>query len=294
MQIVLDQGPAGSWDSLHVYINGAVITPDGRVALSYCAETTAALGDWNGIGMAFADEPMGPFVKHPDNPLIRVNRSTGSTESIIHEHTLNRLENGSYLIFYAGCCGENQVGAYAPFGVGDQGHLAYSEDLIHWRKAGVVFPTPSIALRDVHNGDGTHRRPRSLHRIGEYWHLLYEGASPIIDYQVDPSQRDGWVMNGALWRDSVGLARAPDLKGPWEPHPLKLSVPQGSGVRFDAAWTGWPRAIVQQNPAGGTVQIFYAAQLQGGPGVAMGGQTIGRRRVDTESFTSWDWLSTDF
>ena len=44
---VLDLGDKGSWDSANVFVNGAVATPDDRVALTYAADAFPASG-WGG------------------------------------------------------------------------------------------------------------------------------------------------------------------------------------------------------------------------------------------------------
>ena len=78
--------------------------------------------------------------------------------------------------------------------------------------------------------DAKHRRPRSLSRIGEYWYLQYEGGShsEIIGHNCSSI-------------DSVGLARSKEIEGPWESHPLQLSIPQQPGPSMSSVWTGWPR-----------------------------------------------------
>merc|ERR1712166_111389 len=251
---VLDLGDTGSWDSANVFVNGAVTTPDGGVALTYAADAFPTSG-WGGIGVAFADSPLGPFHKHP-HPVLPVGEA-GEWDATIHEHTITRLSNGSYMIFYTGFGSQ-------PYGY--QGGLAFSEDLLSWRKSShnpVLRHDPNSA-----NWDGAHRRPRSLDLIDGMWYLLYEGATAV---------------DHTCYRDSIGLARSKDLLN-WETHPLKVAVPQQAGARFDSIWTGWPRALIK----GGNVHVFYSA---GGADFVNAGThhfaSTGLRSVPIERYTNW-------
>ena len=42
----------------NIYPGGAVLTPEGKVAIMYAAQK---FPDWTGFGLATADQPLGPF-----------------------------------------------------------------------------------------------------------------------------------------------------------------------------------------------------------------------------------------
>ena len=227
------EGSPGEWDERSVFPNGVALAPDGRsVALTYMGQ--ANNDSWGGIGLAVSSSgnPLGPFVRH-GAPVL----PTSAGQDPIHEHTLNRLPNGSYALFYAGFDERT----------GDQGWLALSEDLVSWRKAAGGPALPAAA--EVEGWDGGHRRPRSLFRRGAYWYLLYEGTN--INAMAT-------VTDGGCWGDTIGLMRSATLEGPWrERHPLQIVVPPRSGDAFDSTWTGWPRAFVDE--ATGSVEVLYSA-----------------------------------
>ena len=186
---------------------------------------------WGGVGLATAESPLGPFVKH-GAPVL----PTSPGQDPIHEHTLNRLPNGTYALFYTG---------FDP-STGDRGFLATSEDLVTWSQ---YAGNPALPPSPHKSGwDGGHRRPRSLFQHGSYWYLLYEGTN---------INRKSTVQNGC-WGDTVGLMRSRTLEGPWhDRHPLQIAVPPRPRDTFDSTWTGWPRAHV--DAASGTLQVLYSA-----------------------------------
>ena len=103
---VLDLGAAGAWDESNVFVNGAVLTDDGRVALSYAGNnygsSAATQIGWGGIGLATGAHPLGPFTKEPE-PVLPLGDAGAWDDGAIHEHLLTRLDNGTYLLFYTGC-----------------------------------------------------------------------------------------------------------------------------------------------------------------------------------------------
>lgn len=214
---------AVSRDERSVFPNGAVVAPNGSIALTYMGQDNSDA--WGGIGLAFSPSPLGPFTRH-GAPVLR----TRPGEDPIHEHTLNRLPNGTYLLFYTGNNGST----------GDQGFLATSADLVQWTRYGGNPALPAASGLERGGWDSGHRRPRSLFQHQGWWYLLYEGT------QEDPRTQ--------CWGDTIGLMRARRVEGPWEDrHPLQVSVPPRVGASFDSTWTGWPRAYLDE--AAGLLQV---------------------------------------
>lgn len=258
------EGSPGEWDETSIMANGAVIAPDGRIALSYMG-WSKTVGKWSGVGLAFSDSPEGPFAKH-GAPVLPTGDSTQFDGIHIHEHHLTKFDD-RYVCIYTG----HNFAAYP----GDHIGIAYSSDLIHWTKES---QNPVMAPSQVENKaagkmwDHDHIRGRDLKKIGEYYYLLYEGAMGETDRADMPTH---------YW-DSIGLARAKSLLGPWERHPLNPIIPQQTGDHFDSIWTGWPRTVIKENQ----VYIYYAAgsnRFAENPHRA----ATGLRIVPLNHYTSW-------
>ena len=247
----LIEGTPGMADERSVFPNGALELANGSIAMTYMGQNHN--DTWGGIFLATSNCPLGcPWQKH--GPVLSCALGSAAPDicaaskthhPAIHEHDLVQLENGTFVIFYAG-----------NLPAGDQGYIATSEDLLTWHN----FPgNPAMPLPIKECGqypdsmcwDGGHRRPRSLYRHGDYWYLIYEGTNQI-----------SWTGPNGAWGDTVGLLRSRDIEGPWvERHPLQISIPPQADPSFDSTWTGWPRAYVDN--ASGEVQVLYAAGGRG-------------------------------
>ena len=255
--VVLDLGPEGAWDSTLVMVNGAVSTPDGRFAVTYMGFDGKT---WSGIGLATSLHPTGPFIKHPENPVLGL----GSWEIMMHEHTLYR-DQDHYILFYTGFDGN-----------GDRGGIATSEDLVHWIKD----PTNPVFLPEGPDRfDSLHLRPRSLFRLGDYYYLFYEGAGTRPKFSPDEG---GVQFQDQLIFDSIGLARSKDLHL-WERHPWNPIIPPTGGTSFDALWTGWPHAVLR--PDG--LFVLYAASDAWGFAKKQGRVCSGLIRFDFQELENW-------
>jgi len=253
---VITYGDSGSWEPTGIYPSGAVVTPEGQVAVMYAAQK---FPNWNGFGLAIAEHPLGPFQKYPGNPVYQHNGPA-------HEFDLVHVDSPDYryLLFYAGFT-TNPPGGPA----GDRGYLLYSDDLLNW-KADERNPVFGPETRD--NWDAIHVRPRGLNRVGDMWYLWYEGANHWI-----PKTKtfDGQVHHG--WWDTVGLARSTDLIH-WEYYPRNPALPGlGMGAeQFDNTWVGWPRMFIKD----GIGYVFYT----GG-----GAQpSVGLRTIEIDRLTQWE------
>ncbi len=218
----------------NLYVNGAVIAPDGRVALMVAAQV---FPEWKGFMLATADDPLGPFEWHAGNPVYR-------HFTTAHEFDLIHVDGDGYIMFYAGFTPEAQAGP-----PGDRGYLLYSDDLKHWREDP---RNPVFAPQTPDDWDAVHVRPRSLNRLGDMWYLWYEGCNDWTP-PTDPDHHGWW--------DTVGLARSADL-AEWEHYPRNPALP-GMGVgahQFDGKWTGWPRMVVKD----GAARVFYTGDGQVG------------------------------
>mmetsp|Transcript_93883 Transcript_93883/g.268830 ORF Transcript_93883/g.268830 Transcript_93883/m.268830 type:complete len:254 (-) Transcript_93883:88-849(-) len=181
---------------------------------------------WGGVGLAISkDGPLGPFVKQP-SPVLVMGEEGEWDDGAIHEHTLERLPNGTYVLLYTGFSSTTR---------GDQGGLATSEDLLTWTKhpSNPILPSAPLA----NSWDGSHRRPRSLSKVGDFYYMLYEGAAE--------DRRDSYHDNStSCYRDAIGLARSTDLLNWATDHDMKVAIPPSTNAdeAFAAVWTGWPRA----------------------------------------------------
>ena len=236
----------------NIYVNGAVVTPEGQVAIMYAVQQYPS---WLGFMIALADDPLGPFTPFAGNPVYR------HFNDAAHEFDLRRVDHPDYryIMFYAGYT-PRQSGGWPG---GDRGYLLYSDDLVDWRED-ATNPVFGPETRD--DWDAVHVRPRSLNLIGDTWYLWYEGCN-------------AWTPPGTAgreqWCDSVGLARSADLKN-WSYYPRNPALPAlGIGAeRFDNTWTGWPRMVVKDDVG----YVFYTGNAQ------VGLRTIPiRRLVDWES-----------
>ena len=100
----------GTFASVSVYVNGAVVAPDGRYCLSFFGEPNMS------ISFAYSSSPLGPFAI--EGPELKPTMPWASAAQ--HEHDLVRLDNGTYLLFYT---------AFGGFDVSiDQGGIATSEE----------------------------------------------------------------------------------------------------------------------------------------------------------------------
>lgn len=67
-EIIVENGPEGSWDQYAIH-DPYPLVHDGKIYLYYKSAFNRPNPVWVGGGLAIADEPLGPFVKHPLNPL---------------------------------------------------------------------------------------------------------------------------------------------------------------------------------------------------------------------------------
>ena len=219
----------------NIYPNGAVVTPEGKIALMYSAQKYP---DWLGFGLAIADNPLGPFIHHKGNPVYK-------HSSHAHEFDLLRVDSLEYryMLFYAGYTPKPRTGLS-----GDRGYLLYSDDLINWRQD---RRNPIFSPETLDDWDAIHVRPRSLTKYDNTWYLWYEGCNT---WKPEGGNHHGW------W-DTVGLARSKDLVT-WEYYPRNPALPglSTSSEQFDSKWIGWPRMIIE----GEIAYIFYTGNAMTG------------------------------
>ena len=249
---ILKIGSKGSWEPTGIYCSGAVVTPDGKIAVLWAAQNFPY---WGGFGVAFADHPLGPFQKFPGNPVYKF-------VSHAHEFDVVRTDEPGrrYLMFFSGFTEKPSRGP-----AGDRGYILYSDDLIHWENH---ESNPVFGPETLDNWDAVHVRPRSLNRIDDTWYLWYEGAN-----HWDPPTLVGDGTRVAGWWDTVGLARSKDLVN-WEYYPRNPALP-AMGVskeQFDTSWVGWPRMFIK-NEVG---YVYYT-----------GGRHIGVRTIPIDRLTNW-------
>ena len=235
----------GKGDNL--YPSGAVVTPDGKIALMYAVQLYPT---WKGFNLATATDPLGPFQNYSANPVYLFSNTAHEFDLVRTDDSLHR-----YTLLFAGFTTNPPSGP-----VGDRGYAIYSNDLVHWQEDA---RNPVFGPSTLDNWDAVHVRPRSLNRIDSTWYLWYEGTNTW----TTPNPSYG------VWWDGVGLARSQDLVH-WEYYPRNPALPALglTAVQFDNDWVGWPRMIIQ----GDTCYVFYTG----------GGQT-GMRTIPIAQLTDW-------
>jgi predicted GH43/DUF377 family glycosyl hydrolase len=216
----------------NLYINGAAITPEGKIAVMFSAQVYP---EWKGFMLATADSPYGPFTAYENNPAYK---------HFSHAHEFDLIEINHpkyrYMIFYSGFTTDPPTGPD-----GDRGYILYSNDLKSWEE----HPqNPVFSPETLDDWDAVHIRPRSLTKIDDTWYVWYEGCNNWMP----PKKHHGW------W-DTVGLARSKDLTN-WEYYPRNPALP-GLGIsakQYDNNWVGWPRMFVRD----GVGYVFYTGGAQ--------------------------------
>lgn len=247
----------------NIYPNGAVVTPEGQVAILFCAQQYP---EWLGFMLATADDPLGPFTPYDGNPVYK------HFTEFAHEFDLVRVDHPDYryIFFYAGDTPCPTPGLER----GDRGYVLYSDDLIHWRENA---RNPVFDPQTTDDWDAIHVRPRSLNKIGDTWYLWYEGCN-VWEPPVKPGSTAATgrpeLFGASVWCDTVGLARSPDLEH-WEYYPRNPALPAlGIGAeQFDNSWTGWPRMVIR----GDTGYVFYTGNAQ-----------VGLRKIRIDKLINWD------
>ncbi len=140
------------------------------------------------------------FVKHPDNPILR-HEKTGWERVNIGTPSLYK-ENGIWYLFYHGYDGSVcQIG------------VASGKSLTELTKsaANPILPvTPGAAAWDT----GTTGKRSSIVKEGDYYYFAFEGSTP------QPFHQSKW---------SSGLARTMKLTDAWAKHPGNPMLPQTAG-----------------------------------------------------------------
>ncbi|MFI3333467.1 MAG: family 43 glycosylhydrolase [Rikenellaceae bacterium] len=75
-KVIVDNGPDGAWDQYSIHDPHPLIH-DGRVYLYYKSDFNDDKFTTRMQGLAIADNPLGPFEKHPLNPVINSGHETG-------------------------------------------------------------------------------------------------------------------------------------------------------------------------------------------------------------------------
>ena len=235
----------------NIYPNGAVVTPEGQVAILFCAQQ---FPEWLGFMLATSDDPLGPFAPYAGNPVYK------HFTEFAHEFDLVRVDHPDYryIFFYSG----DTPWPADDIPRGDRGYALYSDDLIHWRED---ERNPVFGPQTTDNWDAIHVRPRSLNRINDMWYLWYEGCNVW---------RPPGTSGPPIWCDTVGLARSPDLQQ-WEYYPRNPALPALgiSAEQFDNTWTGWPRMVIKD----GIGYVFYTGNAQ-----------VGLRKIRIDRLTNWE------
>ncbi|MDA9858723.1 glycerophosphodiester phosphodiesterase family protein [Rubripirellula sp.] len=157
---ILTTGNEDTWDGVVAKLPTGVIKHDGIYHLFYSGRDNQT----KQIGVATAVQPAGPWIKHPDNPVLR--SRPGKWDQVLSTHPAPVIElNGRYHLLFRG-----MVRRYQKQGVG----LAVSSNLRHWQRSvqePVISSDEEIASLAVAR-DGQHlvgiSQPMDLQRRS-YW-----------------------------------------------------------------------------------------------------------------------------
>ena len=229
---ILSEGAPGHWDRA-LQVGCVVHAPDGKYALLYDGFDGKR---WGGVGVAFSSSPVGPFKKYEGNPVLGNGGPDDFDRDHVHLHTCLQLDDGRYALLYTGFKTADDPSKER---AGDQGGLAFSNDLLHWIK---YEGNPVLGFAPPGTFYDAHLRPKGIMKRGGWYYLFFEGA------HFDK-----------LWFDQASIARSRDLIH-WEKFPYPLPA-LGTDADYDSIVTEWPVPTV--SPDGDTV-VFYMCLPLGG------------------------------
>ncbi|MGC9320589.1 MAG: glycoside hydrolase family protein [Armatimonadota bacterium] len=171
---ILGPGMHGAWDWLMATNPALVRHPDGQFWLYYKAWDFS--DGKRKIGLAVADDPLGPYEKHPDNPLIDYSDAGKQIED-----PYVWIQDGLFHMLMA----DDNEGVVKKHG----GALVTSEDGIHWSEPVLGYDTT-----DVYFDEPVRRleRPQVLLRDGRPAYLY-------LSMRDDPDRGDSSVVLRVEW-----------------------------------------------------------------------------------------------
>lgn len=255
---ILREGARGNWDRA-IQVGCVVRAPDNRYALFYDGFDGKR---WGGVGVAFADSPLGPFKKYSQNPVLTNGGTDDFDRDHIHLHTCLQLANGSYALLYTGFRTADDP---AKERAGDQGGLAFSKDLLHWNK---YEGNPVLTFAPMGTFYDAHLRPKGITKIRDWYYLFFEGAH-----------------YDKLWFDQASIARSRDLIH-WEKFPYPLPS-LGTDNDYDTIVTEWP--VPTTSPEGDLILFYMCLPLKGYGGSDDPNKlSICMTKVPAETLEQWD------
>jgi predicted GH43/DUF377 family glycosyl hydrolase len=269
---ILEVGDVDSWDrgdtliTDNLHAGGIIKKPDGTYVLTYDAWNGEC---WEGIGIAIAKRPLGPFKKIKENPVLARGDPGEWDYKQIHLHTFFDLEDGKYAMLYTGYPGDD------PQRKRDMWGLATSNDMVNWKKyeGNPVFKGGPLGACDEN-----HCRPKSVVKVGKTFIGLYEGC---------------FNDQGGAWWDSDCAVKSNDLVN-WERYPYNPILPLHAGsTTWNNIVTEWPVGFI----AGPKYYVLYLGGRL--PNINIGLAAIDLIElqewgIKVPSITNWDlsWKST--
>jgi arabinan endo-1,5-alpha-L-arabinosidase len=130
-----------------------------------------------------------------------------------------------------------------------------SNDLVHWRQVGYVFPDGHQPWWAVHSPHGRYWAP-ALYRIQGHWVLYFAAqynakALTLRDPKGVPVPQSEWV---------IGVATSRSLSGPWQTKVLHFRGQFNGVVREQESYGGVIDPSVVQDRRTGQRYLFYAEQ----------------------------------
>lgn len=228
--IILTRSSSSRWDNAEV-IAPSVLSENGKYYLYYEGGSTEQTGR-RAIGVAISDSPTGPFLKHPDNPIITA--SDRWEGKIVGTPVIMKMKEIYYLFYHGYSQGHDRIG------------IAYSANpLGPWIKDN---NNPLLDIGPENSWDDSKVAPSSVQVINESndFLLFYEGFNGMNE-DTQASWRIGVAYGNIRLSDGkvAGLDRYPlpllDLGafGSWDDNTVQLpSVVKNKDGKFWMFYSG--------------------------------------------------------
>jgi len=170
---VLEPDPACAWEAGGLY-KSWLMEVDGVYYLFYNAKNRSSWPWIEQTGVAVSSDLI-HWERHPGNPVLRVG-APGEFDDVFASDPCVLQHDGAWVMFYFGNCSDGHA----------RDGAAFSDDLLHWRKAGEVLvdvgPEGALDSRHAH-------KPGIISRDGQLYHF-YCAVAPTTERRSGNIVRD--------------------------------------------------------------------------------------------------------